>query len=264
MFYKHWKKISLALTAFFWASCNNATTTEPPMYGVPPDISSSSTTPESSSAVTPDSSSAEPISKNSIDSAQILCYNESIQSNESRAVEIIECSDGNKYLRDPTIYRLFPNLFSKIPEDVKTEFPTPGSAKASNCRNETICHDIPIKDEQGNTRNAGGCNPTIQCPNKPKAEDTTAYNCYSTSITNKDGIDIGIIECEDGKKWTKEKAPFSICAKEKIDIPEGINYGFPNPSEKYAKNCKIGPDTCIISECTNEEYCAPTIDCPPK
>lgn len=261
MFYKHWKKISLALTAFFWASCNNATTTEP-MYGVPPDISSSSTTPESSSAVTPDSSSAEPISKNSIDSAQTLCYNESIQNDDGKNVEIIECSDGNKYLRDPTIYRLFPNLFSKIPEDVKTEFPTPGSAKASNCQNETICHDIPIKDEQGNTRNAGGCNPTIQCPNKPKAEDTTAYNCYSTSITNKDGIDIGIIECEDGRKWTKEKAPFSICAKEKIDVPEGINYGFPNPSEKYAKNCKIGPDTCIISECTNEEYCAPTIDCP--
>lgn len=55
MFYKHWKKISLALTAFFWASCNNATTTEPPMYGVPPDISSSSTTPESS-ATEPSSS----------------------------------------------------------------------------------------------------------------------------------------------------------------------------------------------------------------
>ena len=50
MFYKHWKKISLALTAFFWASCNNTTVTEPPLYGVPPDISSSSGTPESSAA----------------------------------------------------------------------------------------------------------------------------------------------------------------------------------------------------------------------
>lgn len=262
MFYKHWKKISFALTAFFWASCNNTTVTEPPLYGESPDISSSSATPGSSSAVTPDSSSAEPISKNSIDSAQILCYNESIQSNESRAVEIIECSDGNKYLRDPTIYRLFPNLFPKIPEDVKTEFPTPGSAKASNCKRTTICHDIPIKDEQGHTRNAGGCNPAIQCPDKPQAADTTTYNCFSSSITNKDGIDIDIIECEDGRKWTRERAPFSICAKEKIDVPIGINYGFPEPSEKYAKNCKIGPNTCTFSECTNKEYCAPTIDCP--
>ena len=50
MFYKHWKKVSLALTAFFWASCSNTTVTEPPMYGVPPDISSSSVTPESSAA----------------------------------------------------------------------------------------------------------------------------------------------------------------------------------------------------------------------
>ena len=29
MFYKHWKKISLALTSFFWTSCNNATIAEP-------------------------------------------------------------------------------------------------------------------------------------------------------------------------------------------------------------------------------------------
>lgn len=49
MFYKHWKKVSLALTAIFWASCEN-TTTEPPLYGVPPQYSSSSETPESSAA----------------------------------------------------------------------------------------------------------------------------------------------------------------------------------------------------------------------
>ena len=34
MFYRHWKKIALSLTAFFWASCDE-TTTEAPMYGVP-------------------------------------------------------------------------------------------------------------------------------------------------------------------------------------------------------------------------------------
>ena len=56
MFYKHWKKISLALTAFFWASCNN-NTTEPPLYGVPPQYSSSSKAPESSAAA-PGSSEA--------------------------------------------------------------------------------------------------------------------------------------------------------------------------------------------------------------
>ena len=70
MFYKHWKKISLALTAFFWASCNNSTVTEPPLYGCPPEgcdnqpISSSEASPESSSseATVQFSSSSEAVS----------------------------------------------------------------------------------------------------------------------------------------------------------------------------------------------------------
>ena len=35
MLYKHWKKIALALTGFFWASCDDTVTTEAPMYGCP-------------------------------------------------------------------------------------------------------------------------------------------------------------------------------------------------------------------------------------
>ena len=70
MFYKHWKKISLALTAFFWASCNNSTVTEPPLYGCPREgcgnqpISSSEASPESSSseATVLSSSSSEAVS----------------------------------------------------------------------------------------------------------------------------------------------------------------------------------------------------------
>ena len=67
MFYKHWKKISLALTAFFWASCEN-NTTEPPLYSVPPQYSSSSETPESSAAK-PSSSEAVSSSSQSISSS---------------------------------------------------------------------------------------------------------------------------------------------------------------------------------------------------
>ena len=50
MFYKHWKKVSLAITGFFWASCDSGTTTEPPLYGAPPQYSSSSETLNSSSS----------------------------------------------------------------------------------------------------------------------------------------------------------------------------------------------------------------------
>ena len=61
MFYKHLKKLTLALTGFFWASCNNTTITEPPLYGVPPDLSSSSEISQSSAA--------EPTSSESISSS---------------------------------------------------------------------------------------------------------------------------------------------------------------------------------------------------
>lgn len=62
MFYKHWKKISLAITGFFWASCDSGTTTEPPLYGAPPQYSSSSETLSSSSSSEDKiSSSSEPL-----------------------------------------------------------------------------------------------------------------------------------------------------------------------------------------------------------
>jgi hypothetical protein len=62
MFYKYWKQLSLALTGFFWASCNSTTTTEP-LYGVPPDLSSSSSEvkAQSSSSENKISSSSEPL-----------------------------------------------------------------------------------------------------------------------------------------------------------------------------------------------------------
>lgn len=76
MFYKHWKKIALTLTALFWAGCDDsASSSEVVLYGCPDDIcapapesssdangtqsSSSETTASSSSeAVKPESSSS--------------------------------------------------------------------------------------------------------------------------------------------------------------------------------------------------------------
>ena len=59
MFYKHWKKIALSLTAFFWASCDNSPN-EAPMYGAPPcDSNHCMEAPESSDANGTQSSSSE-------------------------------------------------------------------------------------------------------------------------------------------------------------------------------------------------------------
>lgn len=68
MFYKHWKKIALTLTALFWASCDN-TSNEAPLYGVPacdtdkcdieePESSSDVAKPESSSSETSEAASS--------------------------------------------------------------------------------------------------------------------------------------------------------------------------------------------------------------
>ena len=59
MFYKHWKKIALALTGFFWSSCTFESAAQP-LYGVEetPNESSSSEAPLSSSSETLSSSEA--------------------------------------------------------------------------------------------------------------------------------------------------------------------------------------------------------------
>ena len=51
MFYKHWKKIALTLTAFFWASCDDSSSAEAEcLYGPPPEYQSSDSNDASSSA----------------------------------------------------------------------------------------------------------------------------------------------------------------------------------------------------------------------
>ena len=61
MLYKHWKKLALALTGFFWASCDDSTSAEVCLYG--PDTnglsSSSGTEGNLSSSATETSSSSE-------------------------------------------------------------------------------------------------------------------------------------------------------------------------------------------------------------
>jgi len=74
MFYKHWKKFALALTALFWAGCDDsASSSEVVLYGCPDDIcapapesssdandtQSSSSDPSTSSGTEPESSSSE-------------------------------------------------------------------------------------------------------------------------------------------------------------------------------------------------------------
>lgn len=51
MFYKHWKKIALALTGFFWASCDDSASSAVCLYGPDPNYSNPAENPTSSSSV---------------------------------------------------------------------------------------------------------------------------------------------------------------------------------------------------------------------
>ena len=73
MLYKHWKKIALALTGFFWAGCEDTVTSTAPEYGCPSDgcgqgpvdDSSSSTDGALTSSSGPSTSSGTEISSSS-------------------------------------------------------------------------------------------------------------------------------------------------------------------------------------------------------
>ena len=69
MFYKHWKKIALALTGFFWASCDDSASSAVCLYGPDPNYSSATENPVSSSseASQPESSSSFDLERMALD-----------------------------------------------------------------------------------------------------------------------------------------------------------------------------------------------------
>ena len=119
MFYKHWKKLALALTGFFWASCDfgSSTTEEAALYGCPPegchqdspnssnsnlsssDKSSSSETAGQSSDNKKDdsSSSVEPKSSSSFDMQVVPLYGVQLKDLSSSSMQkISSSSEGEK------------------------------------------------------------------------------------------------------------------------------------------------------------------------
>ena len=207
MFYKHWKKIALALTAFFWAGCDS-TSTEAPLYGVAPcesngceeykapdsssgetireesssseatgnETNSSSSAPSTSSGTEEESSSSEIMQmvldygvpyylddRDTVLTLKTLCFNDSVQNTEGRIFKIIDCIDGNKYLRDPSAAGA---EGVELPEGVQVFAPKAGSDKAPNCtENGDVCieRNPNISEELDSL---AGCHPIIDCPEK--------------------------------------------------------------------------------------------------
>lgn len=201
MFYKHWKKIALALASFFWASCGSDGSSEdissiqanPSLYGIIEPIENDPSVITSSSSSAEESSSSEfiemaldygvpydppygPDDKVLIYTDETLCFNDSAQNVEGRVFKIIDCIDGNKYLRDPSDAG-FEGV--ELPEGVQVFAPKAGSEKAPNCTSDQdICIERnpskPIEQDS-----LAGCHPIIDCPAKLDGEifikvDTTS------------------------------------------------------------------------------------------
>ena len=189
MFYKHWKKIALALASFFWASCGSDGSSEdissiqanPSLYGIIEPIENDPSVITFSSSSAEESSSSEfiemaldygvpydppygPDDKVLIYTDETLCFNDSAQNVEGRVFKIIDCIDGNKYLRDPSDAG---SEGVELPEGVQVFAPKAGSEKAPNCTSDQdICIERdpskPIEQDS-----LAGCHPIIDCPAKP-------------------------------------------------------------------------------------------------
>lgn len=83
MLYKHWRKIALALTGFFWASCDSDTTSA---NGAEDPSSSSVATPESSSSV---ATGNETTSSSSEKQAQVSSSSEATEASSSSFEQIM-------------------------------------------------------------------------------------------------------------------------------------------------------------------------------
>ncbi len=195
MFYKHWKKIALALTAFFWAGCEDSASEAVCLYGPDPNYSdpvensasssseatgnetnSSSSAPSTSSGTEEESSSSELMQialdygvpytlddRDTVLTYKTLCFNDSAQNVEGRVFKIIDCIDGNKYLRDPSAAGA---EGVELPEGVQVFAPKAGSEQAPNCtENGDVCIERdpskPIEQDS-----LAGCHPIIDCPEK--------------------------------------------------------------------------------------------------
>jgi len=193
LFYKHWKKIALTLTALFWAGCEDSASEAVCLYGPDPNYSSPAENPVSSSseatgnetnsssseAVKPESSSSELMQialdygvpyylddRDTVLTLKTLCFNDSVQNTEGRMFKIIDCIDGNKYLRDPSAAGA---EGVELPEGVQVFAPKAGSEQAPNCtENGDVCIErnpnIPVEQDT-----LAGCHPIIDCPEKSDA-----------------------------------------------------------------------------------------------
>lgn len=200
---KHIGKMAIALASLFWTACE---TDDPqPLYGVSypyyddgcaasncsDDQSSFSVQIESNDSQADRSSSSEAVqtylpvdnndgisviqdsaassSSEATQDTPIQCFSAVVQNKADKSVEIFECDNGSKNLKDA---RGYTDEFKKnLPDDVQPYTPVKSKDFATNCTESTLCVDAfnPITGEEfldENGQSISGCSQTLECPPK--------------------------------------------------------------------------------------------------
>ncbi|MBR2468728.1 MAG: hypothetical protein IKB43_01020 [Fibrobacter sp.] len=158
MFYRHWKKIALALTGFFWAGCGDSTSDHDSSFDKKEDVGMSV---EDSVGMVVALYGA-PADFKSI----TLCFNDMAKNEAGKEFKIIDCTDGNRYLRDPSDAT---GEGVVLPEGVEALAPEAGSDKAKNCESaQEVCIE---RNPNLDPDPLAGCFPTINCPEKPTEDE---------------------------------------------------------------------------------------------
>ena len=256
MFYKHFEKFAVALTAFFWSSCGDTISVTGGDNNSNPEYSSSSSEFRMSVpayGVPSTSSSAESSSSNP-DTGSSIVESSSVKPESSSSAE-----SSSSVIRMSVPAYGVPSTSSSI---------RPKSSSSTESSSSVIRMSVP----------AYGV-PSTSSSSELRMSSTLygiTYNCFNTTENNAEGVEFEIIEC--GQKSgdgiiesTKKKYlrnPYD--ATKDTPLPDGVQVFAPTAGTTRAANCTSESDICIErnpnipAEQDSLAGCHPIIDCPEK
>ena len=243
MFYKHFEKFAVALTAFFWTSCGDPISVAGNEGGQSPEYSSSSNpdtgspSAESSSNIpNTDSSTVKSSSSNPRDELRM-------SSTPVYGVQYVESSSSVIRMSVPA-YGV-PSTSSSI----RPKSSSSTESSSSVIRMSVPAYGVPSTSSSSELRMS-----------------STAYGCltcYNTTAQNADGKEFNIIECVNGQKYLRSP---DDAAAENVKLPDSVNVFFPNAL--VSCRCDTRQEVCIERNPNVENDslagCHPVANCPEK
>ena len=233
MFYKHFEKFAVALTAFFWTSCGDPIS----VAGNEGDQS-----PEYSSSSNPDTGSPSAESSSNIPNTDSSTVKSS--SSNPRTDSLISETSSSALRMSVPAYGV-PSTSSSI----RPKSSSSTESSSSVIRMSVPAYGVPSTSSSSELRMS-----------------STAYGCltcYNTTAQNADGKEFNIIECVNGQKYLRSPADAAV---ENVKLPDSVNVFFPNAL--VSCRCDTRQEVCIERNPNVENDslagCHPVANCPEK